>query len=88
MGRKLRNFGVAVLSIAAFMTLINVVPPVKSMSRLKPWIKKLTTPARMITNEIPMQIHFDLITLSIVFAPFHWCTVKFRVFNVKSDKWF
>ena len=31
MGRKLRNFGVAVLSIAAFMTLINVVPPAKSV---------------------------------------------------------
>ena len=38
MGRKLRNFGVAVLSIAAFMTLINVVPPAKSVSN-NPFIK-------------------------------------------------
>ena len=38
MGRKLRNFGVAVLSIAAFMTLINVVPPAKSVSD-NPFIK-------------------------------------------------
>ena len=38
MGRKLRNLGVAVLSIAAFMTLINVVPPAKSVSD-NPFIK-------------------------------------------------
>ena len=38
MGRKLKNFGVAVLSIAAFMTLINVVPPAKSVSD-NPFIK-------------------------------------------------
>ena len=38
MGRKLRNFGVAILSIAAFMTLINVVPPAKSVSN-NPFIK-------------------------------------------------
>lgn len=38
MGRKLRNFGVAVLSIAAFFTLINVVPPAKSVER-NPFIK-------------------------------------------------
>ena len=38
MGRKLRNFGVAVLSIAAFFTLINVVPPAKSVD-VNPFIK-------------------------------------------------
>ena len=38
MGRKLRNFVVSVLSIAAFMTLINVVPPAKSVSD-NPFIK-------------------------------------------------
>ena len=40
MGKKLRRFGVAVLSIAAFMTLINVVPPAKSVEGVNPFIRK------------------------------------------------
>ena len=40
MGKKLRNLGVAVLSIAAFMTLINVVPPAKSVEGVNPFIRK------------------------------------------------
>ena len=38
MGRKLRNFGITVLSLAAFFTLINVVPPAKSVNA-NPFIK-------------------------------------------------
>ena len=40
MGKKLRNFTVAVLSVAAFMTLINVVPPAKSVEGVNPFIRK------------------------------------------------
>ena len=59
MGKKLRNFGVAVLSIAAFMTLINVVPPAKSVEGVNPFIRKENESSIKTTSEFKLGDYYE-----------------------------